>query len=75
MLTAERIYAENLKRCHSYYKLGNGPTYVVSDLKPYGQLTRTYCLIQQKVFYSATDLDQKIAILLCSCDGSSSSKE
>ena len=60
VLSVEKVYAENLKRYNSYYKLDNGFAYVVSDLKPCGQLSRSYCLIQQKTFYSSCDPTKKI---------------
>ena len=75
VLSVEKIYAENLKRCNSYYKLDKGLAYIVSDLKPCGQLSRSYCLIQQKIFYSSFAPSQKLALLLCSCDGSQLQKE
>ena len=70
VLSVEKIYAENLKMCNSYYKLDKRLAYVVSDLKTCGQLSRSYCLVQQKIFYSSCAPSQKLALLLCSCDGS-----
>ena len=75
VLSVEKVYTENLKRYNSYYKLDKGFAYVVSDLKPCGQLSRSYCLIQQKIFYSSCYPTKKLAILLCSCDGSQLQKE
>ena len=70
VLSIEKVYAENLKRYNLYYKLVKGFAYVISDLMPCGQLSRSYCSIQQKIFYSSCYPAEKLAILLCSCDGS-----
>lgn len=49
--------------------------YAVADVSPSGHLTRSYCLIQRAHFISATDPDQQIDVMLCSCDQSLPQRE
>ena len=71
----ETIYISNLRRMHSYYFLNSGMAYVVAGADSCGKLTRTYCVIQKVVFYSASNVADRKVLMVCSCEESTSQRE